>query len=393
MKWLVYALLLVGILIAAMIVAPMILGDSGYVLITLGDTAIEMTVISLVISVIALAIAWWVIKRLALRLLSLFTGSHRWFGVLGQIRREKAFYQGIQALAEGQSARALTLLSKTSNGDFDGVNYLAAAQAAIDEGEPVHARRMLEMACDYDNARVAATMMKGRLLTEQGHSEEALALLNALDEDAQKHAGVIGMKARLMAQLGHWEELEHKLGEWRKHLSKSQYVSWSQRIAKGKFAEIASKQGANALKQYWETLPRKMRADTAYRAAFIQQLLEQGMHNDAQQRLLEWQKGGPDAVLFGFFKALNLPNAAPTVQQLEKWIKHDPENASLYSTLGNVAHNAGDDVLAEKALLKAIKLSPNQHDLMVLSQISENRQDPKQALSFVKQGMLLSQKA
>ena len=52
-----------------------------------------------------------------------------------------------------------------------------------------------------------------------------------------------------------------------------------------------------------------------------------------------------------------------------------------------MAFHAGDDVLAEKALLKSVKLSEDKTDLMLLSELSERRQDSAQALMFYKQGM------
>lgn len=387
MKWLLYSLGLLALLVGALLVAPMLLGDRGYVLITLGDTAIEMTVVSLVISLIVLALAWWVVKRLFFWIISLFKGSHRWFGALGERKRQSAFYRGLQSLAEGRYEKALQYFSKTNNGDFDGVNYLAAAQAAHDSGDISHARRMLDMASDYDNARIAAVLMQARLDLTDGQADSALNRINELTDDEQHHPKVIALKAKLMAEKGQWQALEDNLGEWRKHIDKTDYIAWSRRIAKGKFAEIASKQGANQLKVYWDSLPRKMRQDTAYRAAYAEQLLEQGMHSEAQHCMLKWQKSGPDPVLLPLLKSLNLANATPTIQALEEWIKRDDQNVELYSVLGHVAHHAGDDELAEKVLMRATKIAPRQEDLLLLAQISERRQDTTQALTFIKQGM------
>ena len=46
MKWLAIALAVLAAFVVALIVGPMLLGDKGYVLISLGNTAVEMTVIS-----------------------------------------------------------------------------------------------------------------------------------------------------------------------------------------------------------------------------------------------------------------------------------------------------------------------------------------------------------
>ena len=389
MRWLLIALGALAVLVAALVIAPMLIGEKGYVLIAIGDTAIEMTVISLVISIVVALVGWWILKKLFLWVMSLFKGSHRWFGSLGERRRRKAFYRGLQALVEGELSEAKKAFKQTTEGDFDGVNYLAAAQVAraLDEKERV--RYLLEQAEDYPRSRIAALIVQSRLDMEEGNYQNALDRLNSVEEKDAEHRQIVKLKAECLARQGHWQELQNNLGNWKKLLDRDDFVRWSQRIAKGKFAEIASKQGANALKQHWETLPRKLRHDTAYQAAYIQQLIDQGMHSDAQQCLLEWQKREVEPLFIPLMKQLNLANPAPLIKALEGWIKRDDKNAALYSTLGHVAFHAGDDVLAEKALLKSVKLSEDKTDLMLLSELSERRQDNAQALMFYKQGMNL----
>ncbi|BFT32194.1 heme biosynthesis protein HemY [Alteromonas sp. D210916BOD_24] len=386
MKWLVIALAVIAAFIVAMIVGPMLLGDKGYVLISLGNTAIEMTVISFCILLIGAIIGWYVISRTALWALSLITGSHKWFGALGERKRKSAFYEGLHAMAAGNFEAAQKSLSKTTNGDFEGVNYLASAQIALTGNNREKARYFLQQAAQFPKAKVAATVMHARVDEGEGKYQQALEKLDELDAQEGENSSVIQLRAHLLAKLGKWQLLQENLAAWRKSLSKDDYTKWSQRIAKGKFAEIASKQGAVELKAYWESLPRKLRHDDAYRAAYIQQLLEQGMHADAQQLLVEWQKRGPNSTLFPLFTQLNIPDSTPTLRLLENWIKHDENNVEFYSTLGQVAFNSGDDVLAEKALLKAKKMKARKNDLLLLSAISERKQDNATALKLYKEG-------
>lgn len=386
MRWLIYALATLAALVLVLIVAPQMIGDKGYVLIKMGNTAIEMSVVSLGITLVMAAVGWWLLKKVFFWFSGLFKGSHRWFGSLGERRRQRAFYRGLQALAEGDLHAAKKALQMTTEGDFDGVNYLAAAQVARALNEPDRIAYLLEQAADYPNSKLAATLVMARQELEQGDADIALKRLNDIEDKTAQSAQVITLKAQAMAALGHWQELETKLGAWRKILGED-YINWAKQIAKGKFAEIASKQGANALKQHWETLPRKLRSDDAYRAAYVQQLIDQGMHHDAQACLLDWQKKAPHPALLPLIRQLQLNNPATTVSALERWIKQDEKNAELYSVLGQLAFNSGDDVLAEKALLKAIKLRKSQQDLMLLAEVQEHRQDSSAALSYYKEGM------
>ncbi|RDV25477.1 heme biosynthesis protein [Alteromonas aestuariivivens] len=390
MKRLIIALLVLAAVLLAMLIAPQLIGDKGYVLISMGNLVIEMSVVSLAITVFVAAIAWWVIRRLLRRFFGLFRGSHQWFGSRSERKRQRAFYRGLQALAEGQLEDARNALMATTDGDFDGINYLAAAQVARIQRKPERVRYLLQQAAEYSNSKVAATLSLARMELDAGQPENALGLLNGLGDSQQTHPQVVRLKAESLAAAGQWQQLHERLHEWKKPL-KDDYVKWARQVAEGKFAEIASKEGANGLKQYWQDLPRKMRHDPAYQAAYVTQLLEQGMHNDAQDCLLEWQKKGPEPLLFPLFKALRLRDPSPTIRQLEKWIKQDDQNAELFSTLGHVALHSGDTALAEKALMRAVRLSENSEDLMALSHLRESQHDSVQALSLYKQGIELAQ--
>ncbi|MEC7469131.1 MAG: tetratricopeptide repeat protein, partial [Pseudomonadota bacterium] len=98
------------------------------------------------------------------------------------------------------------------------------------------------------------------------------------------------------------------------------------------------------------------------------------------------------AAFLPLLKQLALPNPAPTIQALEKWIKADEENAELYRILGQVAYRANDLALANKALQKAMKLQPTQEGLLLLAEINEKTRDHESALAYYKQSIALKSK-
>ena len=197
---------------------------------------------------------------------------------------------------------------------------------------------------------------------------------------------VLKLWAQALGQAGKWQELKDKLKTWKKALG-DDYPILMQQASKGSFAEIASKEGASQLKLNWQSLPRATRKDPAQQAAYIQQLIDQGMHSDAQQALVEYQKTEPQPLLVPLFKQVKLPNPAASIKKLEGWLKQDDMNVELLSTLGQLAFHANDLVLAEKALGKAIKLGNQQQDLLLMAQLKESQQQEHQALELYKQSM------
>ena len=381
--------IIVGVIIAllaALIVAPQVVGDKGYVLISMGSLVIEMTVVSLAISLLVAIVLIWVLLKILGVVKGWLTGSRQWFGRLSRKKRQRSFYRGVQAYAQGELMQARKAFEQSLEGDFDGANLLLAAQVAFELGEPKRAAELLDHASDYEHCAVAARVQQARMLKREGNPEAALVVLDKLNEKQAAEKSVVQLKADCLAQAGQWQTIQAQLPQWRKTLKKDA-VPLAQRAAKGKFSELASKQGANALKQYWAELPRKKRHDEAFRAAYVEQLLEQGMHQDAEECLVQWQNHGPEASLMPFFKALQMPNPAAAIALLESWIKRDDTNRQYYSLLGHVAYNANDLNLAERALLKAVKLNETREDLLLLAQISERQQDNTKALAFYKQGM------
>ena len=390
MKKLIYILVIVAICLVAMIAAPSLVGDKGYVMIQMGNLVLETSVVALGIMVFIGLVGWIIISTLLSRTWRLTKLSGSWFGNRSRRKTQKAFYRSIQALAEGDWDAATKAADQAENGEFEGVNYLVSAQAAVARGRKDTAERKLNEAADYESSALAARVTLARMALAEGQPGDALKELAQLSDKQQATAPAIKLKVQALAENNQWAQLEEELGSYKKVLG-DDYAKWSKQIAKGRLAEVASKQGAIALKSFWDNLPRKQRNDIGYQAAYAEQLLTQGMHQEAQTVLLDWQKRGPQPQLLPLLKGLQLPNPAPAIKALEKWIKADDENHELYMVLGHVAYNAGDNMLADKALQKAMKLNPTQEGLLLLAEINEKANNRESAIAFYKQSLSLKQ--
>ncbi|WP_296048058.1 heme biosynthesis HemY N-terminal domain-containing protein [uncultured Alteromonas sp.] len=388
MKKLIYLLIIVAVCLAAMIAAPSLVGDKGYVMIQMGNLVLETSVVALGIMLFIGLVGWIIISTVFSRTWRLTRRSGNWFGNRSRRKTQKAFYRSIQALAEGDWEAATKAADQAENGEFEGVNYLVSAQAAVARGRKDTAERKLNEAADYESSALAARVTLARMALAEGQPGDALKELAQLSDKQQATAPAIKLKVQALAESNQWAKLEEELGNYKKVLG-DDYAKWSKQIAKGRLAEVASKQGAIALKSFWDNLPRKQRNDIGYQAAYAEQLLAQGMHQEAQTVLLDWQKRGPHPQLLPLLKGLQLPNPAPAIKALEKWIKANEENQELYLVLGHVAYNAGDNMLANKALQKAMKLNPTQEGLLLLAEINEKANNRESAMAFYKQSLKL----
>lgn len=373
-------------LVIALVVSAMVFDDRGYVFVEFSGWVMEMNVFSMAIMVIVFFIGLLLLSWAVKKSLLIASGSKNWLGSWGTRKKQKAFNNGLFALAEQNYLEARKQLSIIEHDDFDGLNLLAAAQAELALNDTEKARENWRLAATYDKAALAANQFLIADLLQQHNSSEALELIEQLEAKQQNQPNVLKLWAQALGQAGKWQELKDKLKAWKKPLG-GDYELLMQQASKGSFAEIASKQGAAQLKQNWQSLPRSTRKDPAQQAAYVQQLIDQGMHSDAEQALVEYQKAGPQPLLVPLFKQIKLPNPSASIKKLEAWLKQDDMNVELLSTLGELAFHANDLVLAEKALGKALKLGNRQQDLLLMAQLKESQQQEHQALALYKQSM------
>lgn len=381
-------LLLLAIVLAGLVLGPLLVGQKGYVLIALNQWTIEMSLISLGLIVLGAILAFLLLEWLVKRVLTLVTGSRDWLGGFSERRRQKAFTRGLVALEEANYQEAEKQLSKVDSAAFSGLDLLASAQAAAKRKQWDKARDLWLKASEYPASELAAKLHLVKLEIQHQQADKALSLLEGLSEKHQQHPRVAQLWAKALAQQGRWQELQDKLRGWKKTLGLEKYDFWMRQAAQGVFAEIASKEGANQLKTNWQGLPRSKRQDPAHQAAYAEQLMMQGMASDAEQVLVEGQKQGPHPLLLPLMKQLKSPNPVAAIRLLEGWLKKDENNAELLSALGHLSQQAGDLVLAEKALTKAITLRHDQDDLLALAAIKEAKQDNQQALALYKQSLM-----
>jgi HemY protein len=386
MSQLIRIFIVLVILLISVVIAAMIFDDSGYVMVEFNGWVAEMNVWSLCLSLIAIFVGLMLINLLVKASLAAASGSKSWLGNWGSRKKQKAFTAGLIALAETNYLIARDNLHKIENEDFDGINLLAAAEAELQLGQPEQAKTYWRMATTYEKSALAANLCLIRDALQHHQPDEALRLIQSLSEKQQSQTPVLKLWAQTLGQAGKWQELKDKLKGWKKALGKD-YESLMQQASKGNFAEIASKEGASQLKQNWQSLPRSTRKDPAQQAAYIQQLIDQGMYADAEHALVEYQASSPQPLLLPMFKQIKLPNPAAAIKKLESWLKKDDLNVELLSTLGHLAFNANDKQLAEKALAKAIKLGNRQEDLVLMAGIKESQNDQTQALQLYKQSM------
>ena len=377
-------LAIVAIFLLLLFLAPMLIGEKGYVLVALGNYTIEFTVVSLVFMLIAAVVLLYVALRLIKSSSSTLVNAGRWFSLGRSNKQEIAFYDGLFALALGDKTQAQAKMELAKSNRFYGFNYLALGQLALQQGDSQTAETWFKKAKSDGNAQCKKTtvLLQAQQALQSGNPQLALDTIDELENP--KDPQVVRVRAQAMAATEQWKELAEALPNWKKALGE-QYNHYNERTAMLQFAEIASKQGANQLKEHWQNLPRKQRNDETYRLAFLQQLIHQGMHQDTQTYLVDWYHKKPlSPQVLTMIKSLRLSQPTHLIKLLESGIKNHPDVPEYYAALGHIAFHAGDNQLCEKVLVKALALDETEQELLLLAELYERNHAFEQALQAMR---------
>lgn len=363
---------------------PLLVDQKGYVLIAMGNLTIEMSVVSLVMGIVLFMLSVWVVKWLLIRGLNLSSTTRRWLANLGG-NQEAKLALAYSALELQQADIASKQLKSLDHQDLYGNSLLALAKASQQQGKTAEALEYWQQAAAFVQTAAAANAHLADYYIQQQDYPAAQRALEQVPAKQTHWNSIIELKLLLLAKQNQWSALKQQLKQHKKHLASERYDHWLQMSAKGELALVASKQGALELKQSWQHLPRSERKQAAKQAAYVEQLIGQGMFQDAESALVEYQKKGPSPLLLPLFKQLQLPQAVAAKKLLESWLKQDENNAELLSTLGYLAAASKDWQLADKALSKAVKLEADKGDILLLAQAKEAQQQPEQAFALYKQ--------
>ncbi|MCE0558003.1 MULTISPECIES: heme biosynthesis HemY N-terminal domain-containing protein [unclassified Motilimonas] len=388
------AAILVAIIIAGLIFGPEVSGSKGYVLVAMGNYTIETSVTKAIILCVLFYLLLLGIEWLLLKTLGISKTSYDWLRGRNVRKARKNTYAGMLALAEGdfKNAERLTANSATHS-DTPLLNYLAAAEAAQEQGDNAKRDTYLKQAQQNSDNNFAIGLTQAKFHLRQGQYEEAHAALSLLHNKQPKHQQVLKLLSETYQQLGEWQKLLDVLPSLRKAgLVANDDAEQLELTAYAKiFQQLAQQEGSHGLQVYWNKMSRKLKAEPSLIAAIGEELIALDDHDGAKIILLNGiKKSAPDRVL-AVINQLKLADYQALINSLEHGRKKFPASAALESAYAQCQQKAGNIELAIKAYQAAIELTPNANDYYQLGLLLEQQGVISEAQQCFKQGLTLSQ--
>ncbi len=324
-----FGLLVVVALLASALAAHAILQDPGYVIISIRNYVIEMSV--------PVLIGLFFISVIAVRLIiDLFRAPRKLGQAAGRYKSGRAgqrLTQGMIQIAEGNFAKGEKLLARAARGsDAPLLNYLQAARAAHLLGQNERRDNWLKQAYEQlPEAANAILLTQAEFQLDEGEYEQALATLRRLEEDSPNHGRALLLLGRVYYRLEDWRQLADLLPRLRKfgRIDPETLENWTLHVHREQLLTAAD---ADTLRALWGKVPKELRQNPDILDPYYSGLIRAGMHEQVEKELagiLKRQWSGPLVRLFG-----TVQGKKPTKQltQAESWLATHPDDPDLLLT-------------------------------------------------------------
>lgn len=361
------------------------LDPDNYVKMYVGGYLVEVKLLGFILFLVAAVIAIYFIVWLLRTIWRSPKTFGKWRKQKNHDKAEQQFGSAYLSLIKGDWHRAENLLlKKTKHSGIPYANFLAAAQAAQEQGRLSNRDEYIKAA--YDAApqeRLAIGLVKAKLHQQAGQMEQALATLNDLSADGAKNPQYAAMLLQTYEQTEDWQAAESLLPAAKKMQALPAPVLEDIQAKIYQHALI----GANDIDAAWKQLPRAQRKQPSNVAIYAQSLIEKDEVASAEKIINATLKQDWSDELVNIYGRLSSDKPAKLLRKVEGWLMARPENAELSLAAGRLAASAKDFDAAKKHLQEAIRLEQLPQAFGVLGEVYEATSDNGQALKLYRAGM------
>ncbi|QIL85547.1 heme biosynthesis protein HemY [Vibrio sp. HDW18] len=346
-------------------------GQQGYVLISIANHTLEMSVTTLVIFIIAalagLFALEWAVKKI------LRTGFYtwNWFSVRKQRHSRRYTNQAIIKLLEGDWAQAEKKATRWANyHDMPLLCYLTAAEAAHGMGNHSKRDHYLALAAKQPHATLAVELTRAKQQISEGDHAAALNTLTQLEQSYSQHPLRLRLLQQCYQALAKWQAQLDLLPQLTKAklITNAEAQQLEQTAQAAMVHEVASQQGHDGLVQYWSKMPSKLKTDPDLLASVIPLFIQYQADEQAFSILKPCLNKHNLPALYALLPQLNLSDRQPLIRLLQQTLQRDQHNAPAHSALGQLYLREAQWADAQHHLEQALSLRSDVSDYAYLAE-------------------------
>lgn len=380
------------LLLAAAGFGWMIYQDPGYAVLAYGHWSMEMPLwLGLVLIFITIFVLSMMFRLVEGSVASVEKIKNWRYQFLKKKARNNTL-QGLLALAEGQWTLAEKQLTKSAAlSDMPFVNYLSAAQAALERSDALSFEKYLKKA--YQSAKggeVAIGITKAQLQFQQGQLDESLATLKPLQKKAPKHPLVLTWLKRVQEKRQDWQGLFELLPEIKrkKILSKEELEIFEKKLYQALMPSMQQK-GKKEILLFWEKAPKHVQEASNLVVLYAKALIDLKETEKAESVLHHALKKNWDQTLVELYGKVESKNIKKQLSIAEAWLEAHQHDATLLLTLGHLSVANALWGKAKEYFRMSIDINPTQAAFIGMAQLLEQLGEREASFEYYKKGVPL----
>ncbi|WP_282178066.1 heme biosynthesis protein HemY [Vibrio nereis] len=379
---------------AGLFVGTQYSGQQGYVLISIAEKTIEMSVTTLVIFIIAALAALFFLEFLVKKALYASNSTWNYFSARKSRLSRRYTDEGIVKLLEGDFKQAEKKATKWAKyHDMPLLCYLVASEAAQGLGDTTKRDQYLELASKETNAQLAVELTRAKQQVRQADYAAAFDTLSNLKAAHPQNSIVLNLLKTVYIELKLWQPLLDLLPNLSKvsNLTEEEQLQLTERAQCGLLIEIAEQKGSEGLISHWNSLPRKLKTDSKLVECFAKQLIARKADNEAFTLVKENLKKHPNSSLYALLPEMNLADTHPAVVFLEDALRKDGNNAEAHSAIAQFHLRNEKWTEAQEHFEKALSVRSNVSDYAYLADALEKQNLTKAAHEVSRKALTMIQ--
>ncbi|MGB1199528.1 MAG: heme biosynthesis HemY N-terminal domain-containing protein [Thalassotalea sp.] len=368
---------LILLFFAAVAVSPLLINEKGYILIAMGDLTIESTVVTAGIMLVLTFISLLLSLKVFRGGLKLTFGTWNKIAFASRRRALRDFNKGVASYILEDNQQAEHLLSKCAEPSQQAqLCYLLAASAAEKQGLVTNSKHYIaqvnEQAISIKELGLEAVLVAINLLICHKEYEKARELIDQHHKHIGHDSRLLALEITLSLVEKRYDYVVKQLTAARKSktLEQSKVQAWEAQAFLGAFSQQIEQQSSQALQQYWNALPGKVKQREAVLLAYCQVLAQHNITQPLTSILLPIIKKGANDYLLKQMRLLPLTTTNELTQAVQKHLHHNAESAKWLSCLAHLAVADKEWDRAEKAFNSLVNLAGQQYDSVDLTAFS-----------------------
>ncbi|NQY86797.1 MAG: heme biosynthesis protein HemY [Colwellia sp.] len=363
---------LIILFFAVLALSPLLIDEKGYILIAMGETIIELTILSAIIMFTLFAISAFIIFKL---LRGGFKVSFNAWNTLAFASRRRGianFNKGLAAymLEDYQDAERLFAKSAEPAKRQQSAYLLAAAASAkqqLDTNTNHYLTLLEQETAKSTVSDLASVIVKVKLLMNQNSSDaynKARLLIDKNHKQIGHDTRLLALEVDLCLIEKRYETAVDYLTTARKEktINDETMQAWEDKAYYGAFNHIIRQQNQTNLQAYWNSLGRKIKQRESVLFAYCQVLAEQQITEPLIKLITPILKKQPNDRFLKQLRALPIKQSEPLIAIVQKHLHSNSQSSQWLSCLGHLAIMNKKWSMAEKAFGSLMKLEGQQYD-------------------------------